>query len=131
MKFFVALAVWLGLTFTGGTTAFAQACKGMSQSACTSSASCSYVNGFTRKNGARVKAFCRSKPGKRAASRSTAKKASATRKSSTSSTRRSTTRTTSKGRETTKTSARRTTKKAAASSKKRTSKKRKSATAGS
>ena len=42
---------------------FASDCKGMEQSACASEASCSWIEGYTRKDGRTVKSFCRAKPG--------------------------------------------------------------------
>jgi len=75
-----AIAMLLALSITGpfSTPAAAQsACKGMSKSACESSNSCSYVKAFTRKDGAKVKAFCRAKPGggaKKSVKKSTTKK---------------------------------------------------------
>jgi len=46
----------------------ASACKGKSKIMCESSNSCSYVKAHKRKDGAKVKAFCRAKPGKSKAS---------------------------------------------------------------
>jgi len=39
----------------------ASACKGLELSACETSQSCGWVNGYTRKDGREVKAFCRAK----------------------------------------------------------------------
>ena len=39
-------------------------CKGKSRTVCQASNSCSYVKAHKRKDGAKVKAFCRAKPGK-------------------------------------------------------------------
>ncbi len=43
--------------------AHAKECKEMAQSACDSSDTCSWVKAHTRSDGAKVKAFCRAKPG--------------------------------------------------------------------
>ncbi len=51
-------------------------CKGKSKSSCSSDNRCSWVNSYTNKNGNKVGAFCRAKPGKRKSSN--AAKASST-----------------------------------------------------
>lgn len=77
----------LSLAAFNSAPAMAQsACKGLSKSACTSNSRCSHVAAFTRSDGARVKAFCRSKPGngaKKKAKTSSDKKKVATKRSST------------------------------------------------
>ena len=39
----------------------AKSCKGMSQSSCSSSSSCSWVNGYKTKSGSQVSSYCRNK----------------------------------------------------------------------
>ncbi len=39
----------------------ASACKGLENSACTSTAQCGWVEGYQRKDGREVKSFCRTK----------------------------------------------------------------------
>ncbi len=52
----------------------ASPCKGLDNSACSTNASCGWVDSYQRKDGRAVKAFCRTKSG---AKRSSAKKAQA------------------------------------------------------
>lgn len=53
------LAMLLALTF--GNASAESVCKGMSQSSCSSKDVCTWVNGYTRKDGVKVKGYCRSK----------------------------------------------------------------------
>ena len=46
----------------GNAQAEGSSCKGKSRSACSSASDCSWVDGYTRKDGAKVKSFCRAKP---------------------------------------------------------------------
>ncbi len=48
----------------GAPAAMAADCNGLSKSSCTSREDCSYVNAYKRKDGVKVGAFCRAKPGK-------------------------------------------------------------------
>ena len=54
----VILSLALGL----GASSVQAECKGSSQSACESDNKCSWVKGYTRKDGAKVAAHCKSKP---------------------------------------------------------------------
>ncbi|MCG7901536.1 hypothetical protein A3194_13080 [Candidatus Thiodiazotropha endoloripes] len=56
------------------TASAAKACKGMSKSACSSNANCSWVKSYTTKTGAKVNAYCRTKSGKKSSSKSTSSK---------------------------------------------------------
>jgi len=47
--------------FALGTGQAAAECKGSAKSACSSSKSCSWVSGYTKKDGNKVKGHCRSK----------------------------------------------------------------------
>ena len=68
-----ALAVAL-LVALGGNPAIAEsACKGLEQSACGKKADCSWVKGYTRKDGVNVSGHCRTKNAK-AGSKSTSSK---------------------------------------------------------
>ena len=49
--------------FSPATKAKAAECKGLSKTQCTKHDECSYVSSFTRKDGVKVSAFCRNKPG--------------------------------------------------------------------
>ena len=89
MRYLTIILATFAFVLLGGGAAFAQACKGLSKSACERNDGCSHVAAFTRKDGARVKAFCRSKPGARRAS---TRKASASSSARRSTERRSTTR---------------------------------------
>jgi len=51
------------LTVSGSALA-ESACKGLSKSSCSVKSTCSWVKGFTNKNGNKVSAHCRTKPGK-------------------------------------------------------------------
>lgn len=50
------------------------ACKGSAKSACEGNNNCSWVKGYARKDGAKVEAYCKSKPKKSGGSASKAKK---------------------------------------------------------
>lgn len=50
----------IGLTQSNAASA-ASACKGLESAACDASSSCSWVEGYTRKDGRAVKSFCRAK----------------------------------------------------------------------
>ncbi len=54
----VILSLALGL----GASSVQAECKGSSQSACENDNKCSWVKGYTRKDGAKVAAHCKSKP---------------------------------------------------------------------
>lgn len=56
-----ALAIGTSLTATAASN-----CKGQTQSACSNSSSCYWVEGYKRTDGAKVKAHCRAKPSKSA-----------------------------------------------------------------
>lgn len=90
------------------------ACKGLSKSACTSNSKCSHVGAFTRSDGARVKAFCRAKPG--SGSKKTAKKTTTRKKKTTATNTSASTRSTTT-RSSTKTTKKKTTKKTVAAKK--------------
>ena len=96
-----SMAFAFALTLAGGTAAFAQVCKGLSKSACQSNDGCSHVGAFTRKDGVRVKSFCRAKPGN-GARKSSAKRSAArtTRRSDETATRRTSAKSGSKRRST-------------------------------
>lgn len=56
------LATALVLAFGNpGVGAAASACKGLSESACGANPSCAWMEGYTRKDGVKVSAYCRSK----------------------------------------------------------------------
>lgn len=75
------LSVFFAIFMLGSPALHAAQCKGMSKSACSAKGSCSWVESYKTKKGTKVKAFCRSKPGKKKASTSsTKKKSSATSK---------------------------------------------------
>lgn len=54
--FITAFLCILGLSLS---PAHAKDCKGLSKTQCTSDNSCSWVNGYKRKDGVKVKSFCR------------------------------------------------------------------------
>jgi hypothetical protein len=53
------------LVASTGATAAGQ-CKGMAETACLAQTQCSWVDGYTRKDGRAVSAHCKSKPSKKA-----------------------------------------------------------------
>ncbi|MCG7922862.1 MAG: chromosome partitioning protein ParB [Candidatus Thiodiazotropha lotti] len=62
------------LTLFHPTASAAKACKGMSKSACSGNANCSWVKSYTTKTGAKVNAYCRTTSGKKSSSQSTSSK---------------------------------------------------------
>ncbi len=85
--FFIISAVF-------SSSAFAASCKGLSKTACSNNSSCSYTKSYTTKNGTKVSAYCRNKPGKKSATKNTKdtskkidKKSNNTKKSTTSKTK--------------------------------------------
>lgn len=62
-----SLILFAGQLLSGSALA---ACKGNTKTACSTDTTCSWVESHTRKDGARVKAHCRTKPGKRKATTS-------------------------------------------------------------
>lgn len=55
------------ISFSAPTSA-ASPCKGETEKACTNKDSCSWIKAHKRKDGAKVKAYCRTKAGKKAKS---------------------------------------------------------------
>lgn len=58
------IALSLSVMLGSNTVSAASKCKGLSQSACEISDTCGWIAKFKRKDGAKVKAYCRSKPKK-------------------------------------------------------------------
>lgn len=54
----------LALVLTAGTASAASACKGLSETACAATPACGWTQGYTRKDGRPVAAYCRVKPAK-------------------------------------------------------------------
>ena len=85
-------ALFAASLFLLAPTALAAECKGQSKSACGRMSACTWVDGYTRKDGAKVKAYCRkakaskssSKSGSKKKATSSAKKASSSAKKSSS-----------------------------------------------
>lgn len=50
----------IGLAMSGAAQAASQ-CKGLDNEACDAAAACGWVNGYERKDGRKVSAFCRTK----------------------------------------------------------------------
>ena len=61
-------ATLVGSLAASGSVLAASQCKGLDNSACDASASCSWVDAYERKDGRKVNAFCRTKA-KRAATK--------------------------------------------------------------
>jgi spermidine/putrescine-binding protein len=71
-----ALATALALMLGAASAQAESACKGLVKGKCENSASCTWVDSFTHKDGVKVAAYCRAKPS------SSGKKASSTDKKS-------------------------------------------------
>ncbi len=56
----LAISLVSAMSFSG--QASASQCKGLESNDCGSNASCSWVEGYERKDGRTVKSFCRTKP---------------------------------------------------------------------
>jgi hypothetical protein len=56
-----------GLVLVAPTVMAASQCKGVSQDACAASAECTWVEGYTRKDGRTVSSHCKLRSGKKAA----------------------------------------------------------------
>jgi hypothetical protein len=67
------IALSLSALLVSSPLSAASKCKGLSEKACDKSDSCAWVGEFKRKDGAKVKAYCRAKPKKSSLS-ATAKK---------------------------------------------------------
>ena len=60
------LAITLTLTFSLSTSLYAaNTCKSIQEEACSQSDSCTWIKTYKRKDGANIKAYCRSKPSKK------------------------------------------------------------------
>jgi hypothetical protein len=57
----VALAAASALTLTFGSAQAASSCKGLEKAVCGKNASCIWVEGYTKKSGAKVASYCRTK----------------------------------------------------------------------
>ena len=57
----VSASVMIGLVLASSPVQAASACKGLDTKACGTSTSCSWVNGYERKDGRSVSSFCRAK----------------------------------------------------------------------
>jgi hypothetical protein len=66
--------LFVSLCFGAVSAQAASACKGSAKAACEGNSNCSWVNGYTRKDGAKVAPHCKSKPKKSSGSASKAKK---------------------------------------------------------
>lgn len=57
----LAMCIFLSAT----TASAATSCKGKTQNACSSDSACSWIKGFSKKDGKKVSAYCRAKPKKK------------------------------------------------------------------
>ena len=71
----VIAAIAIGVAAFSGAS-IASSCKGLENNACSSNASCSWVESYERKDGRKVSAFCRTKPVKKAGGEKLTDKAS-------------------------------------------------------
>lgn len=58
-------ALLAGLLLASSAVSAASPCKGMQESACTADSACTWVNGYTRKDGRAVSSHCKLKGGKK------------------------------------------------------------------
>jgi hypothetical protein len=56
-----ALVAASALTLAVGSAQAASACKGLEKAACGKKADCTWVEGYTKKDGAKVSGYCRTK----------------------------------------------------------------------
>jgi hypothetical protein len=63
-RFPLISALLLGIAFISPAQS-ASPCKSLPQSTCVAKTSCTWVQGYTRKDGARIKAYCRALPKKK------------------------------------------------------------------
>ena len=56
------LATVAALALGAASAQAASACKGLEKAACERNTSCTWVDGYTRKDGAKVSAHCKGKP---------------------------------------------------------------------
>jgi len=78
--FKLAFALIVAFFLSTAPSSAQSACKGLKNSTCVSKDSCSWVKAFTRSDGAKVKSFCRSKPGKSPTKKKTTTKKKAVKK---------------------------------------------------
>jgi len=71
-KTFSLIAVFVTFVFMSSVT-HAQTCKSMSEESCESTDRCSWIAAYERKDGRKVNAFCRNKPGAKKAAEKTKK----------------------------------------------------------
>ena len=74
VRSFLLTATLVGATVSMPALA-ASACKGLENQACAGNSACAWVEGYERKDGRKVSAFCRTAPGAKKASNSAAEKA--------------------------------------------------------
>lgn len=73
VRTFLLTATLAGVSVSGQVSA-ASACKGLENAACNSNTSCGWVQGYERKDGRKVKSFCRTKSSAKKKGLETAKK---------------------------------------------------------
>lgn len=61
------LALLAGLVLAASAASAASQCKGMQQNSCVENTECTWVNGYTRKDGRQVASHCKLRNGKRSA----------------------------------------------------------------
>lgn len=64
--------VLAGLVMAAPFANAASQCKNLSQDACSAEPACAWVNGYTRKDGREVKAYCRNAPTRKGSQQSAA-----------------------------------------------------------
>lgn len=73
VRSFLLTATLAGATMSLPATA-ASACKGLDNKACGGNSACSWVEGYERKDGRKVNAFCRTAPGAKKATKAATEK---------------------------------------------------------
>ena len=74
LKFSVIALALVGSVAVSSSALAASACKGLDNSSCSNNSSCGWVDGYERKDGRKVKAFCRTKSVKKSTVDSRSKK---------------------------------------------------------
>ncbi|GHA07340.1 hypothetical protein GCM10008090_16470 [Arenicella chitinivorans] len=74
IRSFLLTATLAGATMSMHASA-ASACKGLESKACGSNSACTWVDGYERKDGRKVNAFCRTSPSAKKASKAATEKA--------------------------------------------------------
>jgi len=62
----IVAAALFGALMVSLPAAAASQCKGLSENSCAADSTCSWINGYVRKDGRKVSSHCKTRPGKKA-----------------------------------------------------------------